>query len=199
MRVLIAMLVWAAAIAGGVGVSSVVADSIHTKAATASIDVSSITATGSRSLFRTANFTRVLATATTKLGADAQVDSFTLYPGYLSVDAIKGSTDMNLYVSTTGTVDLTDSSATPSGDKLFPLSDVSSSFPATFSQRITSLAHAPASELHYMIVEVDPETKRLQWYAYPVTGSSVEYFQMNGPHGRLFEEFPTSGLQPVKR
>jgi hypothetical protein len=49
-----------------------------------------------------------------------------------------------------------------------------------------------------MIVETDPDTKKLVWYAYPVAGSRASYFQMNAPNGKLFEELDGIGLKRVK-
>jgi hypothetical protein len=208
MRVLIALLVWAAAIAAGIGVSTVVADSIHHSSGGGSSDPSSITATDANSLFQSANFAKALSTATSQLGADAQVDSFTLYPGYLSVDAVKGNTDVNFYVDANGDHSQTTSNDLPVGDKLFPLSDVPSDFPSNFAQRISTKAKFPESQLHYLIIETDPISKKLQYFAYPVqnatvqngtvTAAPIEYFQMNAPHGRLYEELSSQGLQPVK-
>jgi len=207
MRVVIALLVWAAAIAAGIGVSTVVADSIHKTAGSSTADVSSITATDSASLFRTANFTKALNTAKAQLGANAQVDSFTLYPGYASIDVVKGNSDINFYVNANGDHNQTTSDVLPVGDTLFPLSAIPNDFPATFAQRIATKAKYPEASLHYLIVEVGDNNK-LRWFAYPVqnatvqngtvTASPVEYFQMNAPHGRLFEELSSSGLQPVK-
>lgn len=208
MRVLIALLVWAAAIAAGIGVSTVVADSIHnTQGSGGSADVSSITATDSASLFRTANFEKALSTTRSQLGSDAQVDSFTLYPGYLSVDAVKGNSDINLYVDANGNHSATTSNNLPLGDKLFALSEVPNDFPARLAGRIATKAKYPESGLHYLIVETDPISKKLQWFAYPaqnatvqngtLTAAPVEYFQMNAPHGRLYEELSSRGLQPV--
>jgi hypothetical protein len=205
MRVLIALLVWAAAIAGGIGVSTVVADSIHTSGSGSasggggsSVDVGAITASDSDSLFHTTNFSKALSTATTALGANAQLDSFTLYPGYLSIDAVNGKTDINFYVDATGSHSETTSNVVPTSDALFPLSDITSDFPATISQRIATLAKTPLSQLHYLIAETGADNKSLVWYAYPVSGSSVSYFQMKAPHGRLFEQLQTGGLQRVK-
>jgi hypothetical protein len=204
MRVLIALLVWAAAIAGGIGVSSVVADSIHTNraaAAAANIDVSTIIATDSKSLFTTANFSTALSAATKKLGPNANVSNFVVYPGYLSITANTGSSSVDLYVSATGTVDTTSLSSASPGDTVFPLSQINASDLSVLAQRIATKADVPESQLHYFVAQVSSTSKNPQWLVYCVQASSVEYFQAKGPRGRLLE-YPkngATGLIPVKR
>src|ERR1700685_2385083 len=110
MRLLIALVVWIAAVAGAVAGSSVVADSIHNKpvgttagAGSASesggapFDASSVKSTDPRSLFRTANFSRALAAARAHLGAGAQLENVALYPGYLDLTAVKAGSEIDFY------------------------------------------------------------------------------------------------------
>jgi hypothetical protein len=204
MRLLIAMLVWAAAIAGAAGVSKVVADTVHkdlaaSAAAAVTVDVGKIKATDARSLFAAANFSTALSTAGNRLGR-AEVSDFVVYPGYLSLTADTGSTSADLYVSATGTVDTTSLSSPAAPDTLFPFSLVKAGDLATLAQRIAAKAHIPESQLGYFVAQVGPSKKNVQWLIYTIPGSRVEYFQVNGTHGRLLE-LPangSSGLKPVK-
>jgi hypothetical protein len=121
-----------------------------------------------------------------------------MYPGYASIDVVKGNTDIHFYVNANGDHSESTSPHTPSSDILFPLSEVANDFAAVMSQKIATLAHTPESQLRYMIVETDPDTKKLVWYAYTAPGSAIDYFQMNAPNGRLFEDNSTTGLKRVK-
>jgi hypothetical protein len=186
MRIVIALIVWAAAIAGAAELSAVVARNVHTQQAAASIDASKVTATDALSMFRTANFQKALATAQKHLGAGAQLNRLVLYPGYLDLTAVRGGSELDVYVNVAGTYDLT-TGGTPGDEVLFPLSKVKASDPAALALRIDVRAHLPQSYLNYMIAEVDSETHHFHWLIYPHKGHGVEYFQTSGPHGRLFE------------
>jgi hypothetical protein len=197
-RILVAVLVWAAAIAGGIGVSTVVAHSIHHELATTSADPSNLTSTDKLSLFKTANLAKAMAIAAKDVGPNAQVDSFTLYPGYASIQVVQGNTETDEYVNVNGDHSQSTSPFTDTGDVLFPLSEITSDFASTLAQRIATLGQTPESQLHYMIVETDPDTKKLVWYAYTVPGARAEYFQMNAPNGKLFAEISGVGLKRAK-
>jgi hypothetical protein len=221
---MIALLVWAAAVIGAVAVSSTVASSIHTtptgSAATVSgssgggssfsggsssgssnsVDPSSIKANDRASLFHTANFSRVFGQARAALGPNAQVDNFALYPGYLSITAVKGGSEVNFYGDATGRVEQTSSGGSPGSTKLFRLSQVGAGVPAALAHRISVAGHVPLSQLHYIVVMVDPVSGHgLWWLVYPVQGNKVEYFKASGASGPLFEYRSNSstGLQPV--
>lgn len=214
MRIVIAIVIWAAAVVGAVAVSSAVSSSIHNRPASAatagagfssgnsgsSVDPSSITATDQSSLFRTANLAKALAKARSALGADAQLDNFALYPGYLSITAVKGSNEVDFYVDETGNVQQTASPGSAGGTAMFRLSQIGAGIPAALAQRISTAAHVPTSQLHYVVVMVDPVSGHgLWWLVYPVQGNAVEYFKASGATGRLLEYRTNSstGLQPV--
>ncbi len=202
MRLLIAFVVWIAAVLGAAEVSSVVAHSIHhsgSGGSGSSADPSTITSTDSGSLFHAADFNKALATARAHLGADARIDNLALYPGYLSLTAVKGSTETDFYVDANGRTETTTSGGGAGGDTLFSLSKVRPGTPALLARRIANQARTPQSQLHYMIAETDPISHRFQWLVYTVSGSRVEYFQAAGAGGRLFEYKTNSstGLQPV--
>ena len=225
MRLMIALLVWVAAVIGAVAVSNTVASSIHTTptgssttasgssgggssfsgggssgGSSSSVDPSSIKASDSASLFHTANLARVLGKARAALGANAQVDNFALYPGYVSITAIKGGSEVNFYGDATGRVEQTNSGGSSGGTKLFRLSQVGVGVAAALAHRISTAGHIPISQLHYLVVMVDPVSGHgLWWLVYPVQGNKVEYFKASGASGPLFEYRSNSstGLQPV--
>jgi hypothetical protein len=207
MRLLIALLVWAAAIGGAAGISNVVAKSIHTAPGTTggSVDPSSIKSTDASSLFRTANLTKALGTIRSHVGADARLDDVALYPGYLSVNMVKNNVEYDVYVDANGRFQETNTGSDGGGQPLFPSSWLTASAPATLEQRISTKAHIPASQLHYMVLDVDSEAKKPapQWDVYTVTGSKVEYLQADGKNagGRLYEYVTNSstGLKAVGR
>jgi hypothetical protein len=185
MRLVIALIVWAAAIAGAAGLSSVVAQHVHTEQASASVDASKVTATNSLSMFRTANFAKALAIAQNKLGADAQLDQLVVYPGYADFTAVKGGTEVDLYVNVTGTADVT-TGGTPGDEPLFPLSKFKASDPEALAARIAKAGHVPQAGLNYMVAQADPITRHFDWLIYPQKGHGVDYFQTSGPARRLF-------------
>ncbi len=213
MRLLIALVVWVAAAVGAVAVSSTVAGSIHKTSTSASSlssgsssggssapDPSSIKSTDQASLFRTANFTRALDRVRASVGNGAGIDNFVVYPGYLSVIVVKGSSEVNLYVDAGGRVEQTVSAGGPTGSSLFRLGQIKADAPAAVARRIATAAHTPESQLHYIVVESDPtSSKRLQWLVYTIQGSRVEYFESPGATGPLFEyrANSSSGLQKV--
>ena len=103
MRIVIALVVWAATLAGAAEVSTVVAHQVRKERATASFDASAVTAADPRSLFHTANFERALAVVRRHFGAGARLNRFVIYPGYLSTSVVTGSaTSTDVYVNAAG-------------------------------------------------------------------------------------------------
>jgi hypothetical protein len=220
-RLMIALVVWVAAVVGAVAVSSTVAGSIHNRPAGSSVSVSgssgggssfsgggssdsvdpsSIKAADRASLFRTSNFSRALGKARAALGANAQIDNFALYPGYLSITAVKGGSEVNFYADANGRVEQTSTGGSPGATKLFPLSKLGLNVPAALAHRISTAGHLPTSKLHYIVVMVDPVSGHgLWWLVYPLQGNRVEYFKASGATGPLFEyrSHSSTGLQPV--
>src|SRR5436305_1117373 len=138
MRILIALVIWLAVVAGAAEVSSVVASSIHHKAGvgTASgssggstADPSSVKATDSASLFRTKNFERVLAAARSGLGPGAKLTNVALYPGYLAVTAVSGGGETEFYVDVNGRTDKTTSGSSAGSDPTLRLSALGAGVP----------------------------------------------------------------------
>lgn len=225
MRLVIAALVWLAAIAGAAELSTVVSHSIHSSPATAStsaggsggsdgstgpggstsrsggasFDASSVKPTDARSLFRTANFTRVLALVRSHYAAGAKLDMVAVYPGYASLTVVQGGSETDVYVNAIGRFEPTTTGGSPGSSPLFSLARVKASAPAALAHRIATQGHVPESQLNYMVAEINPSNNQFRWLVYPHQGGRVEYFQAAGATGPLLEYRTNSstGLQPV--
>jgi hypothetical protein len=204
MRLFVAVLVWAAAIAGAAALSNVVAGSIHTgagqsaaSAAAASFDASKVTAADSRSLFRAANFQKALATVRAHFGASARMDNFVLYPGYLDATVLTPAKSVDVYFNAAGAYEPSDTQS--DATDVFPLTRVAASAPAALSERIARFAHVDPSHVAYMIAELDSVSHRFHWLIYMQKGYGVDYFQTRGPTARLFvyRTHSSQGLEPV--
>jgi hypothetical protein len=179
MRLLIALVVWIAVAVGALGISQVVADSIHKTPASAgagpstlgsggestsgsgsvvpnvpsgsggaSIDPSKVKSTDTVSLFRAPNLARALAVARTQLGAGAKLDNVALYPGYLSLTAVKGGSEVEFYLNVAGMQDTTKTGGFPGSDQLFSLAQLGAGVPAALARRIATAGHVPESKLN---------------------------------------------------
>jgi hypothetical protein len=200
-RLLIAVVVWVAALAGAAEISSVVADHVHKEQATSSFDASSLSASDPRSLFRTANFARALAAVHKHFGSEARFNNFVVYPGYLSATVVTSpSTSTDVYVNAAGKYEPSDG-GTPGGMPTFSVTKIRADAPAVLAQRIAIQAGTPLSQLHYMVAEQELIENRFHWLIYPLTGNRVEYFETSSSTGRLFEYVngSSSGPQPVGR
>ncbi len=197
MRWLVALIVWAASVAGAVALSGVVSTSAKSQQAAASFDAGAVTAADSNSLFHTKNFGKVLGIVRSHVGAGAAFDSVVIYPGYVSMTQVKGSREADVYVAANGRVDVTDSGSHIGSDPVYTLRHIRADVPARIAQRINALAHTPLAQLHYMVYESDPITRRTRWLIYTVEGNPITYFETSGPNGRLFKLGP-SGLEPVR-
>ena len=82
MRVVVAIVVWIAAIAAAAGVSTAVSNSIHP-----TIDATSVTAPQRQSMFQGDNFVKAWATIKSHLGANITTEQVVVYPGYVNVQA----------------------------------------------------------------------------------------------------------------
>jgi hypothetical protein len=214
MRLVIAIVIWAAAIVGAAAVSTAVSHSIHTTPAASSSlgsgsgsssstgsggpDPSSIKAADRLSLFQAANFDRVLAKARAALGPGAKVENFVVYPGYLAITAAKGASEVNFYADANGRVE-TSTGGSAGGSPVFPLSKIAPGSAASLARHITAAAHTPLSQFHYLVVDADPVSGRTEWLVYAIDSSPVEYFKASGPAGHLLEyrKNSSTGLQPV--
>jgi hypothetical protein len=225
MRLVVALAAWVGAVLAAVAVSSAVAGSIHKSpkssstggvsisfggssggssgsaaAGSRSIDPSSVKATDRASMFRAAIFTPALNAARKQLGPGARIEEFVIYPGYLSVQAARGSTEVNFYAAVNGQANVS-AGGTPGGTATFPLSKINPGAPPALVAKITRTAHIPASQLHYMVADVDPSSNGFRWLVYTTPDSRVEYFETGGIGAPLFEyrKNSSTGLQRVGR
>jgi hypothetical protein len=218
-RLLIALVIWIGAVAAAVEVSTVVADSIHNPAATATqtgggttsptstapatatIDPTAVKPTDSVSMFRTANLARALATIRSHLGARAKLEEFTIYPGYIAATAVgsASASAADIYLNVDGSYSQT-SGGGGTGTPAFALSRVSATAPATLAHRIATAGRVAESQLNYFVAQVDLSDNKFRWLVYPKTGNRVEYFEAPGANGQLLEYLnnSSSGLQPVR-
>jgi hypothetical protein len=201
MRLVVALVVWTAAVAAAAELSSVVAHSVHNQRAAALVDVANLSSTDARSLFRTANLEKALEAVRTHYGDDVSLDHFVIYPGYLSADVVDAAGEADVYVNAVGAFDTTHTGATPDGGPLLSLSQVKADAPAALADRIAAAGHVPKAALNYMIAELDPATHRFHWLIYVKKGYGADYFQASGPTGRLYvyRTNSTVGLERVRR
>ncbi len=202
MRWIVALVVWAAAVAGAASLSSVVAANVHDEEASggsssSSFDAGAVTAADRNSLFHTANLGKALSIVRSHIGAGATLDSLVMYPGYLSITQVKGGREVDVYVNAAGRFDATALGSHSRDTPLYSFARVSAAAPAQIARRIATLAHTPLSQLHYMIFERDSDTHRLIWRIYTVEGNPITYFVTAGPHVPLFKLGP-SGLARVR-
>jgi hypothetical protein len=204
MRIVAAVIVWVGAIVAAATLSSVVAGGVHqpaggAAAAPSNFDAGAVTSAGSHSLFRTANFTPVLAKARAHLGTSARIEEVVIYPGYVDVSATRPGGEIDVYIDAIGRYEPTTDDTSPHGTPLFSLARITPDMPAALGQRIATAAHIPQSQLHYMIAERDSITHRFHWLIYMRSGSPVEYFETPGPTGPLYEyrAGSSTGLQRV--
>ncbi len=164
------------------------------------IDPSKVKSTDAVSLFRAANLARALAVARTQLGAGAELDNVALYPGYLSLMAVKGGSEVEFYLNVAGTHETTNTGGSPGSDQLFSLAQLGPGVPAALARRIATAGHVPESKLNYMVVQGDPVSHLVHWLVYPVQGSRAEYFESSGASGPLFELRANSstGLEQIR-
>lgn len=151
-----------------------------TAPAAGTFDASTLTATDPLSLFRTANFAKALATVRTRLGAGVEVSEAALYPGYLALTAVKSGQEDDVEIDAQGSYEST-SMGGASGQAEFPLSELAVNGPATLAQRIAQYGATPETHLHYMVIDIDPTSNKVEWLVYPLQGSRVEYFKASSP------------------
>jgi len=157
-RVVVAIVVWIAAIAAAAGVSTAVSNSIHP-----TIDATSVTAPQRQSMFQGDNFVKAWATIKSHLGANITTEQVVVYPGYVNVQAERGNSGVFavLYVGGKWRED-NGGDATPQFGT-FPLSQVDPNEPRALVRQLATYNHVPASELRYMIAKPDPISKQLEW------------------------------------
>ncbi len=165
-RLLIAIVVWLAAIAAAVGVSAAVSGSIHP-----SVDPTSITAAQPDSMFQGNNFAEALATIKNHLGANITTEQVVIYPGYVNVQAERGNSAVFAVLYAGGRWREDDGGDTTPQFGTFPLSQVSPSEPTAIATQLARYNHVPRSELRYMVAQRDPGSKGLRWLTFTIGNS----------------------------
>ena len=221
MRLLIALIVWIAAVAAAAELSATVAGSIHTTRAAAttssgsasssasgsgsptrsgasSVDPTSVNAADAVSLFHTANFARALAAVRAHLGAGTRVAQLALYPGYLDLTAVRPGGEVSVYIAVDGRYEQNDTGGDPGSSPPFALARLGADVPARLAARIATVGHVPEAQLNYMVAETDPTDGRFRWLVYPHQGNRVEYFETSGTQLLEYLANSSTGPQPVR-
>ncbi|TMK41161.1 MAG: hypothetical protein E6G56_04645 [Actinobacteria bacterium] len=205
-RPALAVVVWIAALAGAIVLSSAVAQHVRdqqraaaraaatgnggsTPAAPARrFDPASVKPADPRSLFRTSNFARALGIVRRRVGARADVQQVRLAPGELQLTVLQGDRANQLSVDADGDYTVLTTSSVSGTIEAFYLSQVHSGVPAALARRIASQADLPVGRLDYMVVATDPVAHRHHWLVYP-TGGRV-HFQADTASGPILEYGP---------
>jgi hypothetical protein len=200
------MVVWVAAVLAAIVLSSSVASSIHStptgsgsgSSSSASSDPSSVRATDTGSLFGPRALNSALGVIRGHLGPGARLSTFVIYPGYLSVTAVRGGTEVDATDYVNGTYSQIATGGSPGTDPLLPLAKLNPRAPAAFIARIARAAHVAPRTVRYIVAMLDPITHRLSWSAYLVPGSHFEYLTAINGTGALQALTPGGSLQPIR-
>ncbi len=193
MRLLIAIVVWAGAIVGGVALSSSVAHTVHNEQAKAATTTSgskptpnfspdSVKPADPRSLFVGANFARALALVRGHVGRNADVKMVEVFPGQLEMTVETSDSELSIIARADGEY-LSSSDSNRSSGQVFTLSQVSANVPPSLARRIAAHGHVPVSGLNFMQVRIDEINRVFHWYVYPKQANV--YFQADTAHGPI--------------
>jgi hypothetical protein len=203
MRTLAAVVVWAAAVAAALGVSSAVASGIGSTTTTtattaagagptgtvtpstpnvrtpaAPFDASSVKPTDPRSLFIGSNFRRILLIAQHHLGPRANIEMTRIAPGAIQMTVVKGSKQSLIMVDIKGDYSSTDDGPLVGSAQVYYLAQLGAHVPSVLAHRLATLAHQPTSSINYMLVQPDPAAQEFFWRVY--TTKQGVYFQAAG-------------------
>ena len=135
-------------------------------------DPSSINAADKLSLFQAANFNRVLAKARAALGPNAKGRELRRVPRLRVDHRRKGRDEVDFYADANGGVD-NSGGGSPGGSQAFPLSKIAAGSAAVLVHHIATAAHTPQSQLHYLVVDVDPVSGKMEWLVYAIDARPV--------------------------
>ena len=198
MRLLIAVIVWAGALAGAAALSSSVASTVHdqqvkaaatvvTQASTPhpNFDPSAVKAADPRSLFVGENFAKVLVLVRRHLGAQADIESLEVFPAQLEATVRQPSAEVSVIARIDGEY-LSSSDSNVSGStQAFRLSQIHADVPPSLVRRISRHGRVPVSAQRFMQVRIDTLNHVFHWYVYP-TRDGI-YFQADNAHGPIQE------------
>jgi hypothetical protein len=208
-RLPLALVTWIGALVAAIVLSGAVAAGIHStstgstsgsgsSSGSSAVDPSEVRSTDSASLMRAGNIIRTLATISGHLGQDARVSTFVIYPGYLSVTAVRGGTEIDATDYVNGTYSQIATGGSAGSDPLLPLARINPRAPAAFLARISRVAHVAPRTVRYMVAMLDPITHRLSWSAYLIPGSHFEYLSAPGGTGPLTAYTPGGSPQTLR-
>lgn len=205
-RLLTALVVWAAAVAGALLLTMVVAHSIHPSTPSGIVashagglsqrtfNPSSVRPTDRRSLFVGTNFPRVLRVVRAHLGPRTEVQSVRIAPGEAQFIVIRSGREHFISARTNGDYnDLTNGSVT-SATEVFDLSQVRADVPAALARRIARHGGVPISRLDYMVIATNPVEHTFSWDVYPK--NSAVHFQADNSTSPI-QAFGPSGSRTL--
>ncbi len=222
MKLLIALVIWIAALAGAAELSSTVAakypsagsstvsagsstvsagsstvsaGSNATSTGTAAFDPSSVKSADGLSLLRTANLAKALKIARAHLPRDASLSEATIYPGYLVLIFDTGGSAREVAIEANGAY----SGSTPAGSSgraHFPLKQLSAGVPSKLAKEIEASAHVAESRLGYMVLSANSGSGP-RWQIYPVKSGAVLYYDASVT-GRGLVAWTASGPRPLR-
>jgi hypothetical protein len=224
LRLLVAIVIWVAAIGAAAELSSAVAGSIHVNHSSSIVsaggsepatggstpgagvtpsppfDASKVKATDPLSLFATHNLIKALTTARRQLGTRSKLTELVIYPGYLDITGVRGDNELDIYVNAEGSTTTNTVSGAAGGEPTFSLSKIDAAAPAALAHRIAVAGHTAEAQLGYMVAQVELGENTFHWLIYPRQGNRVEYFEASGPTGELFALRANSseGPEPVR-
>lgn len=198
MRIVVAVLVWIAALAGAAELSSAVAGSIqHNRttttagasssgasatAAAAPFDPSSVRASDGRSLLRGSNLARALTTVRHHLGAAPRISTAAVYPGYLSLVVLANGQLTSATVGADGSWHATTAGAAPSSTTFGPAA-LRPAVITTVLGRIETGAHVALARFGYVAVVAGPTAHQLIYAVYESRQGTS--FRASGAHGSI--------------
>ena len=207
MRILAAVVVWAAAVAATLGVSAAVASGIHTTSTTttaagaptpgvtpstpnvptpaAPFDASSVKPTDPRSLFVGSNFRRILLIAQRHMGPRANIEMTRIAPGAVQMTVVKGRKQSLIMIDIKGDYSSTDDGPLIGSAQVYYLAQLGAHVPSALAHRLATLAHQPTSSINYILVQPDPAAQEFFWRIY--TTKPGVYFQAAGANSPIQE------------
>jgi hypothetical protein len=135
-------------------------------------------------MFQPGNLTKALGIAQTRLGANAKIATMALYPGYLTLIAVRNGSEVVFYINAAGSATTTTTGGSPGSSPLFNLSQVQGVAPSILASRITAAADVPESLFKYMVGHADSTSGRFQWLIY-TSDNRYQYFAAGGAHSPL--------------
>jgi hypothetical protein len=208
MKLLIALVVWIAALAGAAELSSTVAAKYKSSKSSAvsagssggspgaaPFDPSSVKAADRLSLFKPANLGKALKIAHAHFPRDSQLNDATIYPGYLVLTFVRAGNNREVLIDANGAYNGA-TSAGSSGQPSFSIKQLNAGTPSKLVKEIAASAHVRESGLNYMILSANSGSG-LKWLIYPIRTGAVQYYQASVT-GRDLVAWTANGPRPLR-